>query len=130
MSKSNIDDEVFLKNLSNAKAEDLVVFAKIIAKDKKLQRSQVIVSTAIATTAGAAIFSGYLFPELSLSSVAIGSCVFALITVAISFWQHKRESIRNLRRILRNASVPTEMDIEEAEKFRKEIIEALQSEKK
>jgi len=130
MSKSNIDTEQFVANVKNAKTEELVFIAKLFSEKKKLRKIQVIISSALATVAGAAIFTAYLFPELSLTYVAIGSCIFGLATVTISFWQHRKEEGKLLSRLIKENHKPTKNDLKIAEKFRKEIISASDAEKK
>ncbi|WP_085297593.1 hypothetical protein [Cognaticolwellia mytili] len=120
----------FAKNITKAKAEDLVLIAKYTRNRKKSNIIQVFISSAIATMAGAAIFASYLFPELEKIPVAIISICIGVITVSLSFWQRKKEDIKTLRRFLRENDNPTEDDLEVAEEFRKEIIEAFESEDK
>jgi len=130
MSNPKIDTEKFVENIKKAKAEDLVFIAKVISEKKKSQRAQVIISSALATMAGAAIFAAYLFPNLSLVHVSIGAAVFGLITVSTSFWQHRKEEIKLYSRILKENDNPTDEDLRLAEEFRQEIISASDAEKK
>jgi hypothetical protein len=116
------------KNLEKASAEDLVLLAKYSNNKKKMQRVQVFISSTIATMAGAAIVATYLFPELDKLNVIVGSSIVGVITVALSFWQRKKEESTLLRKLLNDSDNPTPEDIKEAEAFRAEMISALKKE--
>lgn len=120
----------FVNNISNAKAKDLVFISKYFRNKKKSQKAQLFISSTIATMAGASIFVAYLFPEFEKTSIIIGSILFGVITVSISFLQRKRDENNLLRQLIKSSDSPTEEDLEEAENFRKEMIEALESEEK
>lgn len=118
------------RNIEKADVADLVLIAKYTNQKKKLQKAQVFISSIIATMAGAAIVSSYLFPELDNIWIAVGSVIFGVIIVSLSFWQRKKEEMELLSRLLRESENPSSDDLEEAESFRKEMLKSLRQEEK
>lgn len=116
------------KNFEEADAKDLVVIAKYSNNKKRLQRIQIFISSTIATMAGAAIVATYLFPETDKTLLTLGSLTIGVTTVAVSFWQRKKEEAALFRKLLRESDAPTDDDLKEAEEFRKTIIDALKKE--
>lgn len=116
------------KNFEEADAKDLVVIAKYSNNKKRLQRIQIFISSTIATMAGAAIVATYLFPETDKTLLTLGSLTIGVTTVAVSFWQRKKEEAVLFRKLLRESDAPTDDDLKEAEEFRKTIIDALKKE--
>ncbi|MGR5150081.1 hypothetical protein ACQKP8_26485 [Photobacterium alginatilyticum] len=127
--KNGIDVEQFEKNIKDAKAEDLVFIARYSKEKQKLQKTQVFISSTIATIAGSAVFASYIFPELDKVTVGIGAVVFGIATVLISFIQHKKDEKKLLSKMLHTASHPTSKDLEEAESYRREVLDIIEKEK-
>ncbi|HFQ5238259.1 TPA: hypothetical protein ACGUS9_004176 [Vibrio vulnificus] len=130
MEKNNIDVDKFYENMKKADAETLVFLAKYSKKTQSLQRMQVFVSTIIATIAGAAVLASYVFPEMSKLSVGVGSAIFGLSTVVISYFQQKKEKEQLISKILKSTRTPSDEDLREAEKYRQDVLEIIEKEKK
>ena len=130
LEKNNIDVDKFYENMKKADPETLVFLAKYSKKTQSLQRMQVFVSTIIATIAGAAVFASYVFPEVSKLSVGIGSAIFGLSTVIISYFQQKKEKQQLISKILKSTQTLSDEDLLEAEKYRQDVLEVIEKEKK
>ena len=86
---SQISPEELAKRISSADIELLVAMDKMSSEDDKSKRFQVLMTATLATIAGFAIFISSLFPEMSKYVIAILSAIFGVITIALSFYQHK-----------------------------------------
>ncbi|MFA0305310.1 hypothetical protein AB4543_05395 [Vibrio splendidus] len=129
MENKEIDVEKFYDNMKKADAETLVFLAKYAKETQTLQKTQVLISTVIATIAGAAVVANYIFPELGKLYVGIGSVVFGSITVLVSYFQHKKEKSQLISRILKSASAPSDNDLQEAENYRQEVLNIIEKER-
>ncbi|MCG6214719.1 hypothetical protein [Vibrio furnissii] len=107
----NLEKEV-LEHLNKLDVETLSILEKYSEEHAKSQRVQTLISTVIATIAGAAVTSTYVFPDLDTTIVGGASAVFGVVLAYFALRERRKEHSELIRSILEKDINLSSIDVE------------------
>lgn len=95
----DLEEEV-LQRLQKLDVDTLSVLEKYSEVHSKSLRTQTLVSTAIASIAGAAVTAAYIFPEVDKAVVAVGSVIFGVCLGFFALKERRKEHNLLIKQLL------------------------------
>ncbi|WP_016954360.1 hypothetical protein [Catenovulum agarivorans] len=94
-----IENDV-LRKLNDLDVETLNLLEKYAEEHAKALRAQTLVSTVIASIAGAAATSAFVFPEIDKLLLGISSTIFGVLLGFLALRERRKEHSELIRKIL------------------------------
>lgn len=118
--------EELAQRLQQLDSETLFLLRDSMLETKRLKRTQAVVTSAIASVAGAAVALTYLFPGWSLYIVAPLSLLISSMLIALSYHQRRYLEDKYLQQLIRTKrEAGIEIQEDEGERRRQAIKDIL-----